>query len=117
MIAELAYADVIKDLPEHPMFEDIDDRLLYYPIVTREPFRNRGRITELLRAENFYADLGIPSLDAQQDRVLLCGNEGLITDVRSILESTRLCRSVACEIGAIRGREGVRVAIVAAAIR
>lgn len=29
MIAELAYANVIKDLPENPLFEDIDDRLLY----------------------------------------------------------------------------------------
>jgi ferredoxin--NADP+ reductase len=88
MIAELAYCDVIKALPEHPIFEDIDDRLLYYPIVSREPFRNRGRITELLTSERFFAELGIAPLDAEHDRVLMCGNEGLITDVRDILESS-----------------------------
>lgn len=88
MIAELAYSDVIKALPEHPIFEDIDDRLLYYPIVTREPFRNRGRITDLLTSERFFTELGIATLDAAHDRVLMCGNEGLITDMRGILETS-----------------------------
>ena len=88
MIAELAYCDVIKALPEHPIFEDIDDRLLYYPIISREPFRNRGRITELLTSNRFFDELGLAPLDAAHDRVLMCGNEGLVTDVRSILESS-----------------------------
>jgi ferredoxin--NADP+ reductase len=93
MIAELAYADVVQGLPDHPLFEDIDDRLLYYPTVTREPFRNRGRITELLLSDRFYADLGVPALDAGDDRALLCGSEGLIADVRAILQARGLCEA------------------------
>jgi ferredoxin--NADP+ reductase len=99
MIAELAYCDVIKALPEHPIFENIDDRLLYYPIVSREPFRNRGRITELLMSDRFFAELGIAPLDAEHDRVLMCGNEGLITDMRGILESSGFGESSHTKLG------------------
>lgn len=42
----------------------------------------------MLVSDRFYNDLGVPVLDARQDHVLLCGNEGLITDVRSILASS-----------------------------
>ena len=48
--SELAYADFIeKELPGNEFFGDIvRDKLVYYPTVTREPFRNQGRITQLV---------------------------------------------------------------------
>lgn len=48
-VEELAYGDTItQDLPNHEFLgETIADQLIYYPTVTREPFRNTGRITDL----------------------------------------------------------------------
>ncbi len=42
----------------------VSKQLLYYPTVTREPFRNTGRITELMASGKLYRDLGLPDLDA-----------------------------------------------------
>ena len=51
-VSELAYADFItKVLPEHEYFGDqVKEKLIYYPLVTREPFRNQGRQTDLMRS-------------------------------------------------------------------
>jgi ferredoxin-NADP reductase len=51
-VSELAYADFIeRQLPQHEYLgELLRDKLMYYPTVTREPFRRRGRLTELLRS-------------------------------------------------------------------
>ena len=47
---ELAYHDYIEeDLKEHEYLGDmIREKLVYYPTVTREPFRNEGRQTDLI---------------------------------------------------------------------
>jgi ferredoxin--NADP+ reductase len=43
-VDELAYADFFQhQLPEHEFLgEMLRDKLIYYPTVTREPFRNMG---------------------------------------------------------------------------
>ena len=45
-VDELAYADLIAhELPQHDhLGELVRDQLVYYPTVTREPFRNQGRL-------------------------------------------------------------------------
>ena len=40
----------------------LTEKLLYYPTVTREPFRNRGRITDLITSEQLFNDIGLPPL-------------------------------------------------------
>ncbi len=52
-VDELAYKDYITDhLPAHEhLGELVQEKLLYYPTVTREAFQNRGRITELIETE------------------------------------------------------------------
>ena len=62
-------------------------QLLYYPTVTREVFRNQGRVTELIDTNKLTDDLGLPPLNAAEDRVMLCGSPGLLTDLKHILES------------------------------
>lgn len=44
--------------------ELVQGRLLYYPTVTREPYRNRGRLTDLMHSGKLFEDLGLPALDA-----------------------------------------------------
>ncbi len=87
-VAELAYGELItKELPEHEYIgEDVREKLIYYPTVTREPFVNRGRVTDLIESGKIFSDLGLPELSVENDRVMLCGNPDLITDMRKILE-------------------------------
>jgi len=60
--------------------------LLYYPTVTREEFRNMGRVTELIETNKLTDDLSLPPLNAAEDRVMLCGSPGLLVDLKHILE-------------------------------
>jgi ferredoxin--NADP+ reductase len=74
-VAELAYGEFIqRELPDH------------YPTVTREPFRNRGRLTDLITSNMLCEDLGLPPLDPEHDRVMLCGSPSMLQDLRAILD-------------------------------
>jgi len=87
-VAELAYSDMIeKELPEDEFLGDfVRDKLVYYPTVTREPFRNRGRITDLISSNVLTDEIGLPVLSANDDRVMICGNHGLNIDLATILK-------------------------------
>ena len=63
------------------MGELVRDKLLYYPTVTREPFRNRGRITTLLETNKLTADLGLDPIDPAGDRMMLCGSPAFLADM------------------------------------
>lgn len=87
-IDELAYGDkIVDDLMNHEFLaEYAQEKLLYYPTVTREPFRNQGRVTDLITSGKLTEDLGLPKLDEEFDRVMLCGSPGLLADMRVILD-------------------------------
>jgi ferredoxin/flavodoxin---NADP+ reductase len=89
-VAELAYADVLTyELPKDEFLgEQVTKQLLYYPTVTREPFRNAGRITELLHNGKLAGDLGLPPLDPANDRVMLCGGPAMLAELGALLESS-----------------------------
>lgn len=88
-LSELAYADVIQDhLPSNEYFGDmVSNKLLYYPTVTREPFRNQGRLTDLIATGKLTKDLGLPDLNTDDDRFMICGSPSMIKDTTSILNS------------------------------
>ena len=87
-VAELAYQDLITDeLPNNEFFGDmVRDKLMYYPTVTRDEFRNQGRITDLIQSGKLFSDLGLPSFDVENDRIMLCGSPGMLKDTQKILE-------------------------------
>ena len=88
-VAELAYHDYLTvDLPNHEFLGDmIKEQLLYYPSVTREPFRNRGRVTDLLVSGQLQTDLGLPKFNPEHDRCMMCGSPALLKDLKHILET------------------------------
>lgn len=90
-IEELAYHDFLLDrLPNHEVLgEIVKSQLRYYPTVTREIFRNQGRITDLIQANRLTRDLGLPPLDPAQDRVMLCGSPDFLADMKRLLEDRR----------------------------
>ncbi len=88
-ISDLAYRDaILEELPENPLVgEQVQKQLLYYPTVTREPFENQGRITEQLESGKLVANLKLPELDPERDRVMLCGSPDMVRDIRAFLEA------------------------------
>jgi ferredoxin--NADP+ reductase len=89
-IAELAYGETITQaLPgDEYLGEMIREKLVYYPTVTREPFQNRGRVTDLVASGRLFADVGMPPFDSASDRVMLCGSPQMLEDMRRILEES-----------------------------
>lgn len=87
-VEELAYHDLFeKELPEHEFLgEIVKDKLIYYPTVTREPFRNQGRITDLINDGTFPANIGLPALNPETDRVMLCGSPAMLADLKELME-------------------------------
>jgi ferredoxin--NADP+ reductase len=63
----------------------IREKLIYYPTVTREPFRHHGRITGLLEGDQLTTDIGMPPLDPANDRVMLCGGPAMLADLQTLL--------------------------------
>ncbi len=88
-VSELAYADYIeRELPEHEFLGDVvRGKLHYYPTVTREPFRHRGRLTELIESGQLFDDLGLPGLDPATDRAMICGSPAMLADCCRLLDA------------------------------
>ena len=87
-VKELAYHDYItEELPKHELLgEMVSEQLLYYPTVTREPYKNQGRLTDLIERGKIFKDLGLPALDPQVDRIMICGGPQMLKDLKKILE-------------------------------
>ncbi|OZI41231.1 ferredoxin--NADP(+) reductase [Bordetella genomosp. 5] len=87
-VSELAYADFIeRELPQNEFFGDVvREKLIYYPTVTREPFRNQGRITDLVENGKLFEDIGLPPLDPAVDRAMICGSPHMLADIRDMLD-------------------------------
>jgi ferredoxin--NADP+ reductase len=60
---------------------------VYYPTVTREPFRNRGRITDLITSEQLFDDIGLSPLDLATDRIMMCGSPAMLEELRQMFEA------------------------------
>jgi len=87
-VDELAYHDtLVEHLPSHEVLgELVSSKLRYYPTVTRETYRNMGRITELVSSGKLFSDLGLPLLDPSDDRAMICGSPGMLRDLKRLLE-------------------------------
>jgi ferredoxin--NADP+ reductase len=100
-VSELTYQQEIEHtLPNNPYFgELITQKLLYYPTVTRETYEynslktldglrpHQGRITDLLQSNQLSEQLGLNNIDPQHDRFMICGNDGMLQDIMTILDA------------------------------
>lgn len=94
-VADLAYREAITEgLPLNEFFgAQVMEKLIYYPAVTREPFRNQGRITDLIKNGRLFRDVGLPDFNAEDDRFMLCGSPGMLKDTAALLEARGLVES------------------------
>lgn len=88
-VSELAYADFITyELPAHEFLGDmVRKQLIYYPTVTREPFHHQGRLTDLIENGTLFADIGLPVLDPERDRIMICGSPAMLKETRALLDA------------------------------
>jgi len=87
-VSELAYSNFIEnELPNNEFFgELVREKLIYYPTVTREPFRNQGRLTDLLESGQLCAQIGLPQINPETDRAMLCGSPAMLEDTSAMLD-------------------------------
>lgn len=87
-VNDLAYADFItKELPQNESFgKQVREKLIYYPTVTREPFRNQGRVTDLIENGKLFADIGLSPLNPEHDRVMVCGSPKMLKNTMALLD-------------------------------
>jgi len=88
-VSELAYGEeLVANLQNDELFGPLlAEKLVYYPTVTREPFRNRGRITDLITSEQLFNDIGQSPLDIAGDRIMMCGSPAMLEELRQMFDA------------------------------
>ncbi|MBU3724153.1 MAG: ferredoxin--NADP reductase [Burkholderiaceae bacterium] len=89
LVSELAYADYLKnELPQHEFLgEMVRDKLIYYPTVTREAFKQTGRLTTAIETGQLFRDIGLPPLDPAVDRGMICGSPAMLKETSEMLDA------------------------------
>jgi len=89
--AELQYGhDLVAALKEDPLIGEFADQLVHYPTTTREESARMGRITTLMEDGTVWRELGVPPLNPEDDRVMICGSMVMLKDIRAICERAGL---------------------------
>ncbi|HEY3697476.1 ferredoxin--NADP reductase [Phenylobacterium sp.] len=85
-VADLNYRELLDGgLAADPdLGELIGPKLRYYPTVTREPFKTKGRVTSLIASGKIFEDLGVPPLDPAHDRLMMCGGPSVLADLKAL---------------------------------
>lgn len=88
-VSELRFAEgVINGVMEHELLKDIaETKLRFYATTTREASAHQGRIPDLMQNGSLYRDLAIAPMDPAADRVMICGNPGMLFTLTSMLEA------------------------------
>ncbi len=89
---ELTYgAELIESIRSDEMLQELIGeenlkKLRYYPTTTREESSKMGRITDLMRSGEAFADLGVAPLSPETDRAMVCGNMAFNLELKEMLE-------------------------------
>ena len=86
---ELAYRQYLEhEINGHEYFGELArSQLTYYPTVTREAFRNEGRLTDLVESGKLFADIGQAPLNPEHDRAMICGSPAMLADTAAMLDA------------------------------
>jgi len=91
-VGELTYGrDLIDALKDDELLNEVIGdgfwkKIKYYPTTTREPSAKMGRITDLMRSGEAFADLGVAPINADEDRAMVCGNLAFNLEIKEMLE-------------------------------
>ncbi|MHC5305656.1 ferredoxin--NADP reductase [Bartonella sp. LJL80] len=86
-VDELNYArELVQALKEDPLIGEFAQQLKFYPMTTREQSPHMGRITDAMRSGVFFKDTGLANINAQEDRVMICGSMAMLKDCAAMCE-------------------------------
>ena len=91
-VGELEYGrKLIEDIKQDELMQELIgeenlNKIRYYPTTTREESPKMGRITDLMRSGEVFADLGVEPLNPETDRAMVCGNLAFNLDIKELLE-------------------------------
>ncbi|MCV6576256.1 MAG: ferredoxin--NADP reductase [Cohaesibacter sp.] len=87
-VAELKYGEeLVAACKSDPLIgEFAAEKLIHYTSVTREPFPRTGRITDLMTSGKLFEDLGVPKINPEEDRGMICGSMAMLNDTKAVLE-------------------------------
>lgn len=63
------------------------DAVTYYPTVTGEDFRNRGRITQILFDRAWHDLSGLHQPHPTDDRIMVCGNQDMLQELSDLFSA------------------------------
>jgi len=88
-VSELAYGEeLVARLRDNELFGPLwSEKLIYYPTTTREPFRNRGRITDLITSKRLFDDVCQRALDIETDRIMMCGSPAMLEELQQMFKA------------------------------
>ncbi|MFT6390081.1 MAG: ferredoxin--NADP+ reductase [Cellvibrionaceae bacterium] len=94
-VSELAYQQYItEELPKNEFFGDeVKQKLIYYPTVTREKYSHNGRLTDLMATGRLFKDIDLPQPNLDDDRFMICGSPSMLKDICSILDKAEFKES------------------------
>ncbi|PYG34672.1 ferredoxin--NADP reductase [Pelagimonas varians] len=91
-VGELTYGrDLIEALKTDELLNEVIGegfwkKIKYYPTTTREESPKMGRITDLMRKGEAFKDLGVPVINQESDRAMVCGNLAFNLEIKEMLE-------------------------------
>ncbi len=84
-VSELTYGqELAAALPDDPLCDEYAHQFRLYNSITREDFTFKGRITDLMASGKLYTDLGVPPLNPETDRVMICGSMEMLNDTKEL---------------------------------
>lgn len=89
---ELNYAQqLVENLKQDELLKDFSPQLKSYFMTTREKSDFMGRITDLMQSGEFFENTGLPKINHENDRVMICGSIQMIEDCTKMCENFGLC--------------------------
>src|SRR5690606_12700644 len=85
---ELAYQHYTQhELANNEFFgEQVKQKLIHYPTVSRETYIHYGRVTDLMKIGKLFLDSGLPKPNVDDDRFMVCGSPAMLKDTCKILD-------------------------------
>jgi len=78
-VKELAYKEELEAIAG-------DKPVIYIPTVTREPYVQSGRGTDLFKSGELFDRYELPPADPEHDRIMICGNPDMNRDMTGYLK-------------------------------
>lgn len=86
-VSELAYSkEIVETTLDDPLCgEFAKGKLKHFTSCTREDHPNTGRITTLIQSGELFTTLGVPRLNPETDRAMICGSMEMIQDTKQLM--------------------------------